>query len=520
METLSNSEFPPLTHKRERTPSPSKATPDKAPRTCQNSLQQPDQQYIKASFLLRATNGARVFNNPSKVSHALLHSSLGKYILGGETRCLGNGSALIVAVWEHILPKVPVLRESTFQLGDWEVSCRRAESDSGNYQYARVGPLDDAADLTDIQHHFKTLDGGDVVELAWIPAHHLPRTITGKWIRLKVRGTLPSRVSIHQLVFWPRPYLLPLLRCPGCQKIGHSINTCRSAVRCSRCSGPHSHKQGNTICSRPYRCFQCGGAHGPRSVHCPHNRHAQQVYADMAQDNQPLHAINKQLRSIATPKSRTPQQQQTPPTSTPRGPQQAPPAPTPTPPNQLPIGSEQTGMPAASITTTNKFSPFQDPLDDDAIILEDADATPAPSGPAHPQHHRHRPRRRMQGYQAPPPTPSPLLPEEGITHHTVEAEVHQPHVPPTCQGQKPVQFSGQATFPHSSHTMSTGHPSPPSYSTSTSLDPSSAQTEVVLSRVFSLLWKGYQLYQTGTSMPEILATLWPTLSSLLTSLFP
>ena len=37
--------------------------------------------------------------------------------------------------------------------------------------------------------------------------------------------------------------------------------------------------------------------------------------------------------------------------------------------------------------------------------------------------------------------------------------------------------------------------------------------------LFTLLWKGYHIYQKGTSVPEILTYLWPTLSTLISSLF-
>ena len=523
MDVESSSAFPPLSASNKRELSPERDAPDKTPRTCQNPHQPSDQEYTKASFLLRAVSGARVFNNPSKVSHALLNSAFGKYIIEGEIRSLGNGSALILAVWEHLLPKVPDLQRGTFHLGEWEVTCRRAERDCGDYQYARVGPLAAEADLVEVRDHFRTLDGGEVVELAWIPAHHPPRTTTGKWLRLKVRGTLPTKVSISQMVFWPIPYLLPLLRCPGCQKIGHSINTCRSSVRCSRCSGPHPYKQNNTTnCTRPYHCFQCGGAHGPRSAYCPYNRHAQQVYADMVRDKKPLYAINKQLRDITTRKPQTPREpQHTPPASPPQGSQLIPPAPAPSLPNQPAVRPVRPGESYASVTTDNKFSLLQDPPDEDAILLADSVVTPEPCSPTRPLRYRHMPRHRQLGCQAPPPTPSPSVPEEGPTHFQVEAEVHQPFVPPTRQGQRTERSSSQATPPHPSPTMPTRHPAPPSCPTYPLPGPtSSPQTEVVLSRVFSLLWKGYQLYQKGTSMPDILATLWPTLSMLFTSLFP
>ncbi|KAG0720740.1 hypothetical protein GWK47_047876 [Chionoecetes opilio] len=251
--------------KRSWAQSPSQEGPDKAPRTGQDS-KSPPHVYVQASYLLRATSGARVFANPSKVSHALHLSPLGKYVLEGETRSLGNGSVLIVVVWEHNIPKVPDLGQASFTLGEWEVTCRRAECDGPDYQYARVGPLDDDTDLGEVRKAFRPFDGDEVVKITWIPPCNLPRSTTGKWLCLKVRGTLPTNISISQLVYWARPYLLPLLRCPGCHRIGHSLNTCRSPVRCSRCSGPHPCRRDDITCTRPFRCFQCGAPHGPRTA--------------------------------------------------------------------------------------------------------------------------------------------------------------------------------------------------------------------------------------------------------------
>ncbi|KAG0718413.1 hypothetical protein GWK47_007698 [Chionoecetes opilio] len=287
----------PSASKRARAPSPSQEGPDKAPRTDSDTLSS-QVAYVQASYLLRAASGARVFANPCRVSHALHLSTLGKYVLEGETRALGNGCALVVVIWEHNIPKVPELGQASFTLGEWEVTCRRAEREGPDYHYARVGPLDDSTDITEVRRDFRSFDGGEVVEITWIPAHNLPRYTTGKWLRLKVSGTLPTKVSISQLVYWARPYLLPLLRCSGCHRIGHSLNTCRSPVRCSRCSGPHPCRQDDITCTRPFRCFQCGGPHGPRSAHCTFNCRAQQLYADLAREGTPLHAINTQLRDL------------------------------------------------------------------------------------------------------------------------------------------------------------------------------------------------------------------------------
>ncbi|KAG0722516.1 hypothetical protein GWK47_005972 [Chionoecetes opilio] len=152
--------------KRARAPSPSQEGPGKAPRTGPDT-QPPAAECVPASFLLRAASGARVFANPSRVSHALHLSPFEKYILEGETRALGNGSALIGVVWEHNIPKVPDLGKTTFTLGEWGVTCRRAERDVPDYLYARVGPLADVTVLDEVRKAFRWWRGGrDHLDLA------------------------------------------------------------------------------------------------------------------------------------------------------------------------------------------------------------------------------------------------------------------------------------------------------------------------------------------------------------------
>ena len=115
-------EYPPLTNKCGRPHSPVRNI-WKTPRTGQEQQHQSQDTPV----LIRATNGARVFSNPSRVSHALHASPMGKYIIEGETRSLGNGSALVVALWKSNISKVPGLQESTFTLGERQVICHRTD---------------------------------------------------------------------------------------------------------------------------------------------------------------------------------------------------------------------------------------------------------------------------------------------------------------------------------------------------------------------------------------------------------
>ena len=105
----SSAAFPPLAApgKRERAPSPSKDASGKTPRTNQDPETPPDHQYIMASFLLRAVSGDRVFNNPSKVSHALHHSSLEKYIVGGKPVPWVTGQLSSLVCGSTLFPRSP-----------------------------------------------------------------------------------------------------------------------------------------------------------------------------------------------------------------------------------------------------------------------------------------------------------------------------------------------------------------------------------------------------------------------------
>ncbi|KAG0705263.1 hypothetical protein GWK47_024529 [Chionoecetes opilio] len=144
----------------------------------------------------------------------------------------------VVVIWEHNIPKVPELGQASFTLGEWEVTCRRAEREGPDYHYARVGPLDDSTAITEVRRDFRSFDGGEVVEITWIPAHNLPRYTTGKWLRLKVSGTLPTKVSISQLVYWARPTSpsAPLLWVPSDRPLPQHLQVSGAMLQVQRAS--------------------------------------------------------------------------------------------------------------------------------------------------------------------------------------------------------------------------------------------------------------------------------------------
>ncbi|KAG0727382.1 hypothetical protein GWK47_004017 [Chionoecetes opilio] len=361
----------PSASKRARAPSPSQEGPDKAPRTDSDTLSS-QVAYVQASYLLRAASGARVFANPCRVSHALHLSTLA----------------------------------SLLYLGEWKVTCRRAEREGPDYHYARVGPLDDSTDITEIRRDFRSFDGGEVVEITWIPAHNLPRYTTGKWLRLKVSGTLPTKVSISQLVYGGTPLpppSAPLLWVPSDRPLPQHLQVSGAML-------------------------QCGGPHGPSSAHCTFNCRAQQLYADLAREGTPLHAINTQLRDLDLP-------------SLPalRRPQPSPTKPAPAAPTLPPATAVHPGMSYSAIATGNRYGPLQEAPEDDASLPQAPVVDPEPGSTPPPVRRRIRLRqpRRPSGYQAPPSTPTPPDLESEFTHSTIEAEVHRPHGSPPHRGEEP-----------------------------------------------------------------------------------
>lgn len=361
--------------------------------------------------------------------------------------------------------------------------------------------------LDEIVNSFRVLEGGkDIEEYTWIPPHHLSRGATGKWLRLKVKGNRPTKVSISNLVYWPQPYLLPLLRCPVCQKIGHSVNTCRSPPRCSRCSGPHSYKVQDKTCTLPYHCFQCGGPHGPRSVYCPHNQQAQRLYTDQANENIPLQDINRNLRDLQPPKQKHPHTQSAQPRAPPTHTHQA---------RQV-----HPDVLYSNILTANRFTPLQD-INDEPDPPEVVTVNPNPSLP--PQHrHTHLQRRQTK----PRRTQSNTQPAPTSTHP------HQTHYHPQPENSPPTPTPQLNTETHTPSATSTAPPPrprpqpPPNRDTQPSTssqdsppDPSSPPNiDSIISKLFSALWDSYRLYKEGNTIPEIIAKVWPIISEFLTIL--
>ncbi|KAG0712503.1 hypothetical protein GWK47_018335 [Chionoecetes opilio] len=180
-------------------------------------------------------------------------------------------------------------------------------------------------------------------------------------------------------------------------------------------------------------------------------------------------------------------------------------------------------MSYSTVTTGNRFGLLQEVLQEDASLPQDPVISPEPGStpppPEHRRRHQHRPR-RQSGYLAPPLTPTPDL-DPGFTHSIFEAEVHQPQDSPSRQGQEP----GRTYLPPCRplppvplYVPKASHPPQDPVRPAAGLPSSVSSRETVITSLFTLLWKGYHLYQEGTPVPDILTYLWPILSMLI-SLF-
>lgn len=453
----------------------------------------------KASYLLRSTTGLKIFANPARVNQAIRQSPLHKFLLEGETRSLGNGSALIIAVWEHNIQNIPLLKQNPFQLGEWEVTCRRAEREDNNTVYAKVGPFSEDTSIQEIMDSLTVLEGGVVEEITWIPTRHLPRNTTGKWLRLKAKDQRPTKVAISGLVYRAHPYLLPLLRCPGCQRIGHTINTCTSQVRCSRCSGPHRYKQGEDTCTRPYHCFQCGGPHTPRSAYCQHNQEAQRLYKDQASTNTPLHAINKTLRELPTPRANPTQH------TLPRPLFQTRPV--------------QAGVSYAAITTTNRYAALQELGEEDGPpdLPPTTNDMPA-TRPNPPPTHNQNPRRHRRTHFASPNNNNTTRPQATIPPPQQQSE---PQSLPTREDQDPLPPPNPPSQPDAN--TASLPPTPPITRPTTPFTPETSPQDLtttttkdeILNELLTALWDAFILHQQGTPLSVIGFKIWPTITKFL-----
>ncbi|KAG0720741.1 RNA-directed DNA polymerase from mobile element jockey [Chionoecetes opilio] len=223
-----------------------------------------------------------------------------------------------------------------------------------------------------------------------------------------------------------------------------------------------------------------------------------QLYADLAREGKPLHAINTQLRDLNLPRLLAH-----------RRPRLSPPMPAPAKPNLPPATAVHPGVQYSTINAGNRYGPLQEALEDDASLPQDPVISPEPGStppPVRRRNHLRKPR-RLPGYLAPPSTPTPSDLDSGFTHSTIATEVHQPQGSPSHRGQGPVRAFRHAAPLLPSPVMPPRPPAPPWDPARLPAAPASSASsrDTVISSLFTLLWKGYHLYQEGTPVPDDMA---------------
>ncbi|KAG0726052.1 hypothetical protein GWK47_037362 [Chionoecetes opilio] len=95
--------------------------------------------------------------------------------------------------------------QASFTLGEWEVTCRRAEREALTTISPGWGPW--MTQLTSLRSGgtFDPFDGGEVGRDHLDPGPQSAKYTPGKWLRLKVVGPFPQKVSISQLVYGHAP---------------------------------------------------------------------------------------------------------------------------------------------------------------------------------------------------------------------------------------------------------------------------------------------------------------------------
>ncbi len=102
--------------------------------------------------------------------------------------------------------------------------------------------------------------------------HRLHRKQTGSpfpIVKVKLSRAEASKVLASQIVVFGQRLTcetcrsVKVVRCYGCQRFGHTADSCLFSPRCVNCSGCH-----NTHCTLPSRCANCDGEHGADSNKC------------------------------------------------------------------------------------------------------------------------------------------------------------------------------------------------------------------------------------------------------------
>ena len=171
----------------------------------------------------------------------------------------------------------------------------------------------------------------------------------------------------------------------------------------------------------------------------------------------------------------------------------------------------QPGVSFSSIISANRFGPLQDNDEDppeppySSDPSADSGSAPTPrrlSMSTLPRKPRHTKRHSTATIEQPL-----LTNDDEIIHSFTEAEIHHP----------PRQLKPPLQAEHK--TRRTPTPVTPAPSRAPTPEPDLSRPSSVFTNLLSLLQNAYHLYKSGTPILDILITLWPTISTLLPSIF-
>lgn len=118
----------------------------------------------------------------------------------------------------------------------------------------------------------KRVDGNTI----WEPTGSVVLTLLGQ--------VLPEHVYCFNMSLPVKMYTLPTIQCHKCCRYGHVRDQCRSAPRCSRCSGPHD----SLFCMAPdenISCLYCSGNHLATDMKCPEYSRQKSIKLVMSQES-------------------------------------------------------------------------------------------------------------------------------------------------------------------------------------------------------------------------------------------
>ena len=261
------------------------------------------------TLCIRTLNNSRIFNNPRKLDEMINSWSFKNYTIP-ETRSVpGNGSCFIIQMNMNALIEKVILKGNSFLLNEHRVVARVLDNPEEEVNYFRFGPISTSYTIEELKEDLRLDNNSKVVNISWIGTINERSNDYGKYLKVKVHGSLPNIIKVAGTRYTPLQYTIPILRCGNCLDLGHSDVTCnRIEPRCSVCSGNHhsySQVPGQAkpaLCSKTQKCFQCMGNHRPTAQNCPKNIEANNIHKQMVKDKVSLKEINKKLREIDSTK--------------------------------------------------------------------------------------------------------------------------------------------------------------------------------------------------------------------------